>query len=81
MKITAKGIVPFCGVDWLYLPQDTVQSPATLITLTTGLFPQNGEELFEEISDCNFLKSDYDQWIQVSRAHPTERVKQKSNID
>jgi len=42
-----------------------------------------GEEMFEEISDCGFLKRDYVQWIQVSRALPTERVKKQngSNID
>jgi len=25
MKFTVKGIVRFCGVEWLYLPQDTVE--------------------------------------------------------
>ena len=34
-----------------------------------------GEESFEEFSDCKFLKSDYDQWFQVPRAHPTESLK------
>lgn len=36
------------------------------------------EEIFKEISLCGFLKGDYDQWIQVSRAHTTERVNKKN---
>ena len=36
-----------------------------------GSCSTKGEEIFEEFSDCELLQSDYDQWIPVSRTHPT----------
>ena len=45
--------------------------------LHDGSGSTKGEDIFEEFSDCEFLKSDYDQWIQKSRVRPTERVKKK----
>jgi hypothetical protein len=76
MKITVKGMARFCGVDWFYLPQDR---PVTgyCEQLHDGSGSTKGEEIFEEFSDCEFLKSDFDQWIQVSRAHPNKKKKKK----
>jgi hypothetical protein len=52
MKTTVKVIVRFCGVEWIYLPQDTVHSPATTVQPHDRSGSTEGEDFFFQFSDC-----------------------------